>query len=295
MSWMRLRRALAGALAVLVLQAFVSSGQAATLYSVSRDDGLLRTVDPATGATLASIPLSHPEGTIAGANGLATDPTSNRLWAVLRVGEASRTQRELVTINPTTGEATVIGNTEHAIATIAFDAAGVLYGVIGNAGMPPETMVTLNKTDASAPIFMTLGNGGDGEAIAFHPTNGLMYHWSGLGTQNVSEILETINLQSKTTSLRTLSGADYDEALAGTFEPRTGTFLISADYFDAKLYRVADRGAVSPVSLIGDLDHQSKGLAFVVPEPAMAAAFAWALLVLAGVCRERRFMGQRGP
>ena len=265
MNWTLLVRALAGALAALALDAPVN---AATLYSISRDDALLRTIDPDTGATLASIPLTHPFGTVLGGNGLAADPTTNTLWAILRVAEAERTQRELARIDAATGVVTAIGNTEHAIAAIAFDAAGVLYGVIGNAGSPPETMVTLSKTDASAPIFMPLGNGGDGEAIAFSSFDGLMYHWSGLGAQNVTEIAESIDLQSKTTAPLTITGADYDEALAGTFEESTRSFLLSADYFDAKLYRVRLRGPLAAVSLIGDLDHQSKGLAFLVPEPA---------------------------
>ena len=116
--------------------------------------------------------------------------------------------------------------------------------------------------------------------------NGLMYHWSGLGTPNVDEIFESINLQTKTTAPITLNGVDYSEALAGTFQETTRTFLISADFSDAKLYRVTPRGPNVFVSLVGDLDHQSKGLAFVVPEPTMAATVLSCILWLfAGVGR----------
>ena len=66
--------------------------------------------------------------------------------------------------------------------------AGVLFAVTGN-GAVPETMYTLNQTNGVSTFFQTLGNGSDGEVIAYNPNDGLMYHWSG-GTV----VFETINL-----------------------------------------------------------------------------------------------------
>ena len=44
-----------------------------------------------------------------GANGLAVNPADGTLWAILKL--SGQSGRELVTLNPTTGVATSIGNT----------------------------------------------------------------------------------------------------------------------------------------------------------------------------------------
>ncbi|MGK7874075.1 MAG: hypothetical protein AB4426_12405 [Xenococcaceae cyanobacterium] len=36
------------------------------------------------------------------------------------------------------------------------------------------------RTDATPTFVTALGNGSDGEAIAFNPDDGLIYHWSGI-------------------------------------------------------------------------------------------------------------------
>jgi len=117
--------------------------------------------------------------TVNGGTGLATDPTTGTLWALLKL--SGQDGRELVTIDPETGVATSIGNTGSRFAGIAFDASGNLFGVTGDGGLPPETLATLSKTDGSATFVCSLGLGGDGENIAFNPTDALLYHYSGNG------------------------------------------------------------------------------------------------------------------
>ena len=161
-----------------------------------------------------------------GGTGLARDPTTSVLWALLKT--QSQTGRELVTIDPVTGVATSMGNTGLAddqkgenrptgFAGITFLSDGTLYAVTGDGGSPAETLFTLNKNNATPAFILTLGNGDDGETIAYNPEDGLIYHASGHGTQNVvtsGEILETINPGNLAVNNVALSGVDYNEALA---------------------------------------------------------------------------------
>ena len=51
---------------------------------------------------------------------------------------------------------------------------GTLWAVSGDGGSPAETLYTVNTSNAALTLQFALGNGADGETIAFHG-NGLMY------------------------------------------------------------------------------------------------------------------------
>ena len=55
-----------------------------------------------------------------------------------------------------------------------------LIGVTGDGATTPESLFALNTANASATFLMSLGQGQDGETIAFNPVNGLVYHASGV-------------------------------------------------------------------------------------------------------------------
>ena len=173
---------------ILMLMIFVPSAAHAwrILYSVSRDDDLLRAVDPSTGGTISSVPITLAGKIVSFGNGLATHPVTGRLFALLTlVGQPGR---QLVTINPRTGVATSIGNTGDQFAGLAFNSSGTLFAVTGDkknsagAGLPPETLFTLNTSNAAPTQVLVLGRGNDGEAIGFNPNDGLIYHASGNDT-----------------------------------------------------------------------------------------------------------------
>jgi hypothetical protein len=227
------------------------------LYSVSPVDPNLRVVDPLTATTLSSLAISAPGVTVDWANGLSIHPATGELWAMLQLRNVRG--RTLAKINPTTAAATVIGNTGDSFAGIAFDAAGTLYGVTGDGGTSPETLFTLNPMTGAPTLFLTLGNGTDGETIAWHPGTSRILHASGIGTQNTTEILETIDPGTKAIVNVPLSGDDYDEAIAMTHW--VGDNFLVADIND-DLFVVSGAGVVSR---IGTLDHTAKGFAFELP------------------------------
>ena len=134
-----------------------------------------------------------------------------------------------------------------------------LFGVSGdNQGSSDgEKLFTIDMTDASTTLFMSLGNGNDGESIAYNPLDGFMYHWSGLGDPNVDEVMERIDLTAKSVTNVPLSGFDYDEIFAATFDAATGGFL-ATDY-ERNFLRISSSGSVTQ---LGNQPFAMKGLAF---------------------------------
>ena len=138
-----------------------------------------------------------------------------------------------------------------------------LFGVTGDQRgsqnpFLPETFFSVSIVDASTTFIQTLGNGNDGESIAFRPADGLMYHWSGgPGTQ----FMETINLNNQAvTNISSPSYGPYDpsEVLGSTYDPGLDRFLLT-DRNNFSLSAVTPGGIFS---LIGNLATQMRGLAF---------------------------------
>ena len=97
------------------------------LHSVtSKNDNNLRVIDPTNGSTVFGRPISLAGETVNGATGLATHPLTGELFGLLKIGSS---RRELVTIDPFTGVATSIGNTQDRLVALAFDSNATLYAV----------------------------------------------------------------------------------------------------------------------------------------------------------------------
>jgi hypothetical protein len=147
--------------------------------------------------------------------------------------------------------------------------AGGSYGGLGGGGTPtalaPETLYTIGKQDASLAEFLTLGRGDGGETIAFNPDDGLLYHSSGFNDQ----IFESVNLsQLTTTDIPLTPSPDFTEGTALTYWQSEGVFLIASF---SKLFRLSTSGGLT---LIGEMDHESKGLTFAEVEPGLEFLFS---------------------
>jgi len=221
--------------------AFVGS----TLYSVeeptSSSPGTplnLYTLNPDTGATLSTIPLSLSTGeTLEKGRGLATEPGTNQLWGLLVALGEENTFRRLVTINPITGLATQIAKIPGRFVDMAFDAAGMLYAITDNfpvsGGMPPlpAQIYTLNKTTGVAGNFKDVSAGAvagqpnfrESETIGTGFSSDLLYHLSGQHkvtaccTRNI--LFETIHLTTKVRTAIPLTGPDFFVTTALTLVP----------------------------------------------------------------------------
>src|SRR5262245_40983571 len=200
------------------------------LYSVSSTDGLLRRVNPLTGAVLSSVQMVTNNNVNAqGCTGLTCDPASGLLYAIMR--EVSQPAvRKLARVNPANGSATILGVLNDNFAALAFRADGVLFAVTGDGAAVPETLYTLNPANAQPTVVMALGNGGPGESIAFG-ADGLLYHLSGCCTPNVDTVLERIDTVTNSVTPIPLSGFSYFEILSATL--LAGGNLLAADLNDA--------------------------------------------------------------
>lgn len=153
-----------------------------TLYSISTSGDELYTIDPSDGSTLTTVSISLSGFSIDNGNGLAKDPISGTLYAVLR-GEfdsSSEDTRVIVTLDPGTGDATLKGILPNNVGAIAFSADGTLYGSTGfNNDYATKSFIEIDKTDGSHTFVCHYG-GGDksregGQALALNTDNGMLY------------------------------------------------------------------------------------------------------------------------
>ena len=101
------------------------------LYGIS--DFALDTVDPVTGALQSSVAISVPGDALPlGGFGLTVNPTTNEMYATVKLFFGSGFNRNLARIDPNTGIATIIGSMDQSIVDLAFDDSGVLYALSGD-------------------------------------------------------------------------------------------------------------------------------------------------------------------
>jgi hypothetical protein len=241
------RTTLALAHVLLLAAALPASAQKKVEFlTVARADPFLRTVD-AGGVTTQMVQITLPSFFVAGANGLARRPATNELYALLR---NDTNQRVLAVVDPMTGQATLVGLLGVNFATIAFDDEDRLWAVSGDGAEPPESLYTLDPETAAASFKTSLGAGDDGEALAFHPEDGLLYHASGLG----EFAFESIDPDSLEVTPIPASGALTFEVLsmAALDEDQ----LVWTD-LSSTLGSVTTGGSFQT---IGSLDHDAKGI-----------------------------------
>jgi hypothetical protein len=266
------------ALSIVVALGLVIPIHAQTLYGISNgfgtpEDNLIYQINPLTGSISNSFQVTLPGFTVQRSLAMAAQPGTGTLFALLQTDADSTQNRRLVTIDPTTGVATTIGQTGNAFATLAFRANGTLYGVTGDgASSNRETLFTLSVTNATPTLQFALGNGNDGETIAFH-SNGLMYHSSG----NTVALFESVNVDTQEVIP---IGQTSPEMFAMGFNPTSGV-LFGSDILNNLFTIDITTGART---FIGNINapNDNRGLAFVaaVPEP---GTFALIGISVAGV------------
>lgn len=235
----------------LLLTPWVLAGPS-VLYSIDRVSGALRTIDPSNGATLTQTSITDAGVAVEGANGLAVHPLTGELYGILKLATAGG--RHLATIDPVTGNATVIGPVNPGsggFAGLAFDLEGTLYAISGDGANPPETLFSVDLATATPTELFPLGNGDNGETIAFRPTDNLLYHGSGLSDL----VFESVDVDTATVQSIPLSGDPTSEMLALTYSTQ-GFFFMSDTNSD--LFTITTSGFAV---LRGTLDHSPKGLA----------------------------------
>ncbi len=248
-------------------------------FTVSRDDDQLRIIS-VSGSTVGGVTMTLAGETINGANGLARDPTTHTLYAILKI-QGDGSVRRLVTVNKVTGVATSIGSLGDSFAGITFDESGNLFGVTGDGATTSESLFSINKATAATSLLTGLGNGSDGESIAVNLDDGLLYHASGLG--GGSQVFETVGPSPgfAVTDVP-FSGDDLSEVFSLVYTRDGATFY--GTNLNDELFSLSPTGVGS---VLGGLDHSAKGIV-VNPEPSSLAMFGLAGLGLYAARRRRR-------
>ena len=182
------------------------------MITASPFDEFLRFLDSNTYASVSpDITITVGGTAVNGVNGMDKSPIDNLYYIIVKPASGGR---RLATLDPITGVATTIGpNFPENFAGITFDASGVLYGISGDGSTTPETLYTINTTNGAITQVLTLGNGDDGEVIAFNPEDGLIYHWSGLSTP----VFESIDPNTLTVTNIPLSGHNSSEVFGAQY------------------------------------------------------------------------------
>ena len=173
-------RGRAGALLAAAALAFATSAWAETLYVVTLRDqsnataeaqgGALFTVDTATAAYTQVAVLRIGGVTPVGLTGLSIHPRTGVFYGIT-AGSSANIPRSLVTVDPATGNVTLVGSLGHTASDLRFDSKGVLYAWLTDVNCLATVDVgTGLSTPLKQPCYdQTLGGG-----IAFD-RNGKLY------------------------------------------------------------------------------------------------------------------------
>jgi hypothetical protein len=150
---------------------------------------------------------------------------------------------------------------------MSFADNGVLYGVSGDCNngcggaATPETLFTINTADASLTFVQSLGNGNDGEAIAFNSDDGQLYHMSGFGA---GLIFEKIDLTTGVVTPIPLLGAaiGFREAIGFVYDPVGGLFYGSLFDWDNGILSFVSVTPAGFITIIGPAQYAWKDYMF---------------------------------
>ena len=232
-----------------------------TLCSISPSDGNLRFLDE-NGNTVDTIPIQLEGHTVELGFGLAVNPANQQLYALLALDGGDPNHRYLVKINPITGKATMIGDTNERFAALDFFQSGKLLGITGKVplqpGNKPETLYYIDLNDATIKEFVSLNAYGNG-SIVFCFDRGAEGESAIRMCDN--EVFEEIVIGDSIYKMP-LNMGGYNGTSALTYSPTRKTLLMSD--WTGDLYSVTyTRGVEFNVQDVGDVDHDIRGLAYI--------------------------------
>lgn len=241
------------------------SVRAQNYYAISPNSDSLYNVSNISGLhTLEGI-VKYDNGTINGFTGMAQNPVSSEVFTVLK---KSGGVFELAKFNTAKDSVLFIGTLSDKFAGITFSNNGVLYGITGDGATTPTTLYTINTTTAASTLVVDLSltaGAGDGEAIAYNTTDGLIYRF-------VSEdTLQSVNPNTLATVNYGFSHTTDNYGHAMYYNPSGNNFLLAAG---DSLYTVSTAGVLTS-AVYSDLASNTniKGLV-VAPVPASISTIA---------------------
>jgi len=235
--------------------------------SIDQVDPFIHKINPDTGATISSVEITLDETfldglTVNGGLGIAFNPDDGKVYALLALspdpntcesdceGDGKGLTRHLVTIDPLTGVATLVGDTGvKKIVSLTFN-PGTLYSVNRSA----NSLSTISTVDGAVDNLCLLERD-DGTGLAFNPDDGFLYYTTGDEFQRINSIPADSGEICDVTDIALSDFPGNPTALVFF-----NSFLI-VDFPD-DLSFIANN---NDVESIGDLDERSRGLTVVLP------------------------------
>ncbi len=265
------------------------SASAQTLFAATGSNGVagtLYTINPATGAVASNIGPIRIGATSIAITGLAFHPTNGTLYGVTVNG--NNNARSVITINPSTGAATLIGASgglgPNPVSDISFDNTGVLYGWRGGGDSGTTSLGTIDlNTGVFTPIGPTISSDGGG-GLAFSTVSPFTLF---LSINRSNGVLRTVNKATGvTTAGPTLSGAPRSGTMNALASNNAGViFASNSDTAGTAFVNlVTINTTTGAVTNIGGLPNDTDAIAFQVSStPPTVPVPPTLLLVITGL------------
>ena len=216
----------------------ISSG---SLYTINTSTGAATLVGPLVGASNASLTYAI--------TGLAAQPGTGTLYGSTSHHSAN-SPGNLVTVNPSTGQVTVIGpfGPSTTAADLAFAPAGTLYGSMVKTPSRKPQLGTINLSTGAATLIgpAMLSPFGDGSGLASDSTGALFY--SGAATGGPLDNVNPSNGAATMLATLTAGNNSGDMIAAMDFSPSGVLFGVENGVSNAYLIRIAYPGSTTPPS-----------------------------------------------
>ena len=268
------------ALVTALLALLFSGAASAQLYAATGSNGVpgvLYNVNPATGASSAIGPI------VVGAlpvsiTGLAISPTTGVLYGAVANGSPNF-GANLVTINPGSGAAAVVGPFGGAVSDISFNSAGTLFAWHNNTNrLATVNLATGAITDLGASGLAAFAGGG-----------GLAIDSTGQGFVSVSLTTGTIDRVNTTTGAGTVGPAITGSPIAAgalnamAFSPAGVLFAVDSNRSGSPTtnFLVTVNTTTGAITSIGALPGDTDAIVFAAPAGNVPTLSEWALILLA--------------
>lgn len=275
-----MKKRIAGLGALVLSTVIVPVLQAQTLYMATGSngvDGQLYTLNTTTAVATLVGPILIGAAPV-GMTGLAFHPVTGVLYGATS-NDGPSPEHALITINPISGAATLIGGLGAPVGDIAFDPTGILYGWF--AGVP-NRLCTINLSTGLATAVGASGVPGStrGGAISF--VGGVLY----AAPSGTTSPLYTVNTTTgAATAGPVLNSAPIADAIAAMGTSSSG-ILYGIDTNRSSSPTTADlvtintsTGAITQVGAI-NLPGDADGLAFQTVSVAVPTVSPWGLAAL---------------
>ncbi len=226
-------------------------------------DPFIYKINPGTGATISSVEITldasfSSDLTVTGGTGIAFNPDDGKIYVLLKTTtdqeEDEGQDRVLATVDPLTGIATLVGDTEKEnITSLTFN-PGTLFSVDRDF----EGLSTVSTVDGSVVNLCGLVDD-NGNGLARNSNDGLLYYVTDDEYQRIDDFGVGMSNPCDVTDISVSGFLDTPGPLL--FIPAENHFLVGLDK-GSELWSLTTT-STADLDSIGDLDHQSRGLALI--------------------------------